>query len=355
MGGVHSNDTLDRATGADPTVGSDRLIEGAFGHAVFMIDSEGCIETWSGPAAELYGFESDAVLGRGVTVLFADEAEQDQLVGELLAEAEDGGVEREAWHERADGSVFWADVVFSPIHDGELVGHAVVSQDRTEAKEYEQMLERQNDRLKEFTDILAHDLRNPLNTIDGYLDLYEQTGDDEHITIVKETTARMERLVDDLLRVARQGGVVEDPEPTDIADVIDSAWHGTGQNETGATLVYEPVASLSADGDRLCELFANLFRNAIEHGSTGSETEMNVTVRVGPLGEGFYIEDDGPGIPEEIRETVFDHGVSTATDGNGYGLSIVRTVANAHGWDIVATEAASGGARFEITGLDFLE
>jgi signal transduction histidine kinase len=82
---------------------------------------------------------------------------------------------------------------------------------------------------------------------------------------------------------------------------------------------------------------------------------MNVTIRVGPLGEGFYIEDDGPGIPDEMRETVFDHGVTTATDGNGYGLSIVRTIANAHGWDIVATEAASGGARFEITGLEFLE
>jgi PAS domain S-box-containing protein len=355
MGGVSRDGTSDRATAGDPPVGSDRLIEGAFGHAIFMLDSEGCIETWPGPAADLYGFESDAVLGRSVTVLFADETKQDRPPGELLAEAEDGGVNRDAWHERADGSVFWADIAISPIRDEELIGYAVVSQDRTEAKEYKQMLERQNDRLKEFTDILAHDLRTPLNTIDGYLDLYEQTGDDEHIAVVKKTTARMERLVDDLLRVARQGDVVENPEPTDIGDVIESAWHGTGQNEAGVTLTYEPVASLSADPDRLCELFENLFRNAIEHGSTGTEEEMNVTIRVGPLGEGFYIEDDGPGIPDEMRETVFDHGVTTATDGNGYGLSIVRTIANAHGWDIVATEAASGGARFEITGLEFLE
>ncbi|MFB6229143.1 MAG: nitrogen regulation protein NR(II) [Halobacteriales archaeon] len=354
MGSTSEDDMPEHTVDSRQSIGPDRLIEETFGHAVFLLDPGGHIETWPEPAIELYGFEPATVLGRSLVILFADEGGQDRPLGELLAEAEDGGVESDAWHARADGSVFWASVTFSPIHDGELLGYAVVSRDRTETKEYEQMLERQNDRLKEFTDILAHDLRNPLNTIGGYLDLYEQTGNDEHITEIKETTARMERLVDDLLRVAHQGDVVKNPEPTDIADVIDSAWQGTGKSEEGATLTYESVPSLSADADRLCELFENLFRNSIEHGAMDNQEDTGVTVRVGPLPGGFYVEDDGPGIPEELRETAFDHGVSTSGDGSGYGLSIVRTVANAHGWDVIATEAASGGARFEITGIDAL-
>ncbi|MFB6252125.1 MAG: sensor histidine kinase, partial [Halobellus sp.] len=99
---------------------------------------------------------------------------------------------------------------------------------------------------------------------------------------------------------------------------------------------------------RLCELFENLFGNAVEHGGN------DVTVRVGRLEGGFFIEDDGPGMPEEDKEHVFDHGFTTREDGHGYGLSVVRTIVNAHGWDIVATDAQTGGARFEITEIDLL-
>jgi signal transduction histidine kinase len=109
------------------------------------------------------------------------------------------------------------------------------------------------------------------------------------------------------------------------------------------------VGGISADEDRLTELFENLFRNAVEHG--GSE----VTVTVGPMNGGFYVADDGPGIAEERREAVFDHGVSSSDDGSGYGLSIVRTIAHAHGWDVIVSEADAGGARFEFTGIEPIE
>jgi signal transduction histidine kinase len=92
----------------------------------------------------------------------------------------------------------------------------------------------------------------------------------------------------------------------------------------------------------------NLFRNAIEHGRS------DVTIRVGTLSDetGFYVEDDGPGIPSDTRDEVFEQGYSTADDGTGFGLSIVREIAEAHGWEISATDSAEGGARFEIRGVD---
>lgn len=113
------------------------------------------------------------------------------------------------------------------------------------------MLERQNDRLKEFTDIIAHDLPNPLNVISGRLELARKTGDDEHFEAIERTTDRMERLVDDLLCVAQQGRLVADRESTDIQRVIQSAWEGLGDTAGEATLYYEVIPPVSADADRL--------------------------------------------------------------------------------------------------------
>jgi signal transduction histidine kinase len=77
----------------------------------------------------------------------------------------------------------------------------------------------------------------------------------------------------------------------------------------------------------------------------------DVTVRVGRLadGTGFYVEDDGPGIPDADRDGVFHRGYSTSDEGTGFGLAIVATIADAHGWTVTATAGADGGARFEVT------
>jgi len=339
-----------RADGSEPSDTVARhLIEGAATHAIFMLDADGEITTWSAPAEALYGYDTETALGRHVRTLFADKESGDSnsLPSDFFDQPATDTVEVEHWHRCADDSVFWGTLTLSPLWNETFDGYAAISQDTTTTKEYERMLERQNDRLKEFTDILAHDLRNPLSIIDGYLQRYEETGDEKHLETIEETTDRMERLVEDLLRVARQGDVVTDPEPTDIGDVVDMAWQ-TLSTTPSATLHYEPIQSVSSDPDRLCELFENLFRNAIEHGGT------DVTVRVGQLDNGFYVEDDGPGIADEHKEQVFDHGFTTRDDGHGYGLSVVRTIVNAHGWDVTAADAETGGARFEITGIEFL-
>ncbi|MDS0220031.1 PAS domain-containing sensor histidine kinase [Haloarcula sp. S1AR25-5A] len=337
-----------QSTHGDDSV-SERLIEGLSSHAVFMLDTDGTITTWPDPANVLYGYDRDATVGHHVDMLFADPDEMETTVESLLAEAKDSPVETQHWHRQADGSVFWATLSLSPLGDGELDGFVAVSQDTTEKHQYDKMLERQNDRLKEFTDILAHDLKSPLSVISSRVHLARETGDQEHLDALEETSDRMARLVDDLLSVAKQGNVVTDPETTDVESVVDTAWEGAGGASERATLQYDHIGSVSADGDRLIELFENLFQNSIRHGDGA------VIVRVGPLKHGFYVEDDGPGIPDDIKDDVFDHGFTTSEDGSGYGLSIVRTIAGAHGWDIIVTDSETGGARFEITGVEFLD
>ena len=325
---------------------SERLVGGLSSHAVFMLDADGIVTAWPDPAATLYGYDRDATVGHHVDMLFADPGEMEVTVDSVLSETADGPAETQHWHRKADGSVFWATLSLSPLEDE---GFVAVSQDTTEKHQYDKMLERQNDRLKEFTDILAHDLKSPLSVISSRVQLARETGDEEHLDALEETSERMARLVDDLLSVARQGNVVTDPETTDVKDVVDTAWEGASGTTERARLHYEDIGSVSADADRLIELFENLFQNAIKHGDGA------VIVRVGPLDHGFYVEDDGPGIPHDIQDDVFDHGFTTDEDGSGYGLSIVRTIAGAHGWDILVTDSDTGGARFEITGVEFLD
>jgi signal transduction histidine kinase len=93
-------------------------------------------------------------------------------------------------------------------------------------------------------------------------------------------------------------------------------------------------------------LLENLLGNALRHGGA------DVTVAVGSLDDGFYVADDGPGIPEADRDAVFDSGYSTAAEGTGVGLAIVQQVVDAHDWSISVTESETGGTRFEITGVE---
>ena len=85
--------------------------------------------------------------------------------------------------------------------------------------------------------------------------------------------------------------------------------------------------------------------------------ETSVEVRVGPLTDepGFFVEDDGPGIPPEEREAVFEPGYSTSPSGTGLGLDIVRRIAHKHGWDCRLTASSDEGVRFEFAGVDVVE
>jgi signal transduction histidine kinase len=68
-----------------------------------------------------------------------------------------------------------------------------------------------------------------------------------------------------------------------------------------------------------------------------------------------HVADTGPGIPESDREDVFEAGYSTTEGGTGFGLRIVKQVAEAHGWRVSVTESAEGGARFEVTDVEFVD
>jgi PAS domain S-box-containing protein len=230
---------------------------------------------------------------------------------------------------------------------GTREGQIVVVNDVTDQQRQQKQLERQNERLEEFTSVVSHDLRNPLNVAAGNLTLAQENGDGDHLERADQALSRMETLIDDLLALAYVGTQSTDLEPVDLEEVVADAWETVDTH--GATLVTQADTILIADRSRLHQLIENLIRNAIEHGGEA------VTVTIGDRANGFYVADDGPGIPVNERDEVFETGYSTREDGTGFGLNIVREVVDAHGWGIAVAESAEGGARFEITDVDLAE
>jgi PAS domain S-box-containing protein len=208
---------------------------------------------------------------------------------------------------------------------------------------HEQELTQQNERLDEFVSVVSHDLRNPLNVAMGQTELARGDCDSEHLDTAASAHDRMDTLIEDLLTLAQRGDAVDDVESLHLPEVLDDCWQIVPTAD--ATLVIETDQTIRADQSRLQQLLENLIRNAVDHSGE------NVTVTVGTLPDGFYVTDDGPGIANDEHDTVFEMGYSTATEGNGFGLSIVKEIADAHGWDIVVSEGKAGGARFEITGV----
>jgi PAS domain S-box-containing protein len=220
-------------------------------------------------------------------------------------------------------------------------------------------LEQQNDRLDEFASVVSHDLRNPLTVATGRLELLREESDSDHIAPIGTALDRMDALIEDALALARQGLFVSDPEPIDLGRVVEDTLETVGETPDEVVLDDE-LPRVEADRERLQTLLENLFRNAVEHGSTSSQAPPDdavehdgdgVTVTIAALDDetGFFVADDGPGVPPAERPSVLEYGYSSAENGTGLGLAIVNNIVEAHGWTIAVTEADAGGARFEIT------
>ncbi|MFB6080383.1 MAG: PAS domain-containing sensor histidine kinase [Haloferacaceae archaeon] len=348
---------------------------------VYMLDGDRRF-TWINAAAErMFGYDRETFVGRHLFEFLTDEQIETSRrnVEYLLADETPSVITFEMEPERKDGTTFPAETRATTLPGEEFTGTVGIIRDVSDRKERERELERQNDRLEEFASLVSHDLRNPLNVAEGRLELARKECSSDHLDALGDAHERMERLIEDLLTLARSGESVTDVTAVDLAAAVEDSWQGVKTDS--ATLVSDTTCTIHADGSRLRRLLDNLVRNAVEHGSTGGRTGSDdpvehgatsgqsraadapgdgsekLTVTVGDLddGSGFYVEDDGPGIPAPERDRVFETGYSTERNGTGFGLGIVREIVDAHGWEIRLTEGSAGGARFEITGVECLD
>jgi len=315
----------------DLTPIASKIVLTQIGDGVVVVDQTGSIVDANHAAETLLG-DREEILGADVSAVLPayDGLERDETVLTTLD---------------ATGAETFLQLNRSPLsRGGRRYGWVVLLQDVTELETKRRELERQNARLDAFASVVSHDLRNPLSIIDGYADLAKETGDPAHLDVIADTTARMTDFLEDLLQLSQQGETVTTPRELSLADLVGDVATAIDDERLGVTV--EGDLTVTADRRRLRQVLDNLFRNARDH------ADGVVSVTIGPLPSGFYVEDDGPGIPETERETAFDVGFTTHHHGTGLGLAIVHDIVEAHGWSITVTEGSAGGARFEITGAD---
>jgi len=315
--------------------------------AVYAVRPDGTIAYVNERYAEMKGVSREELIGTEIYDWVADEtAEKARRVRREMEAGDRGTGAVEYEFLTADGERFPVEMRFTRVsgEEGDGLNRVGVIRDVRERKRREEALREKNERLEEFASIVSHDLRNPLSVARGRLELAREERDSEHLEAVADAHERMETLIEDLLTLARDGDGAEGTERVPLRGLVEACWEGV--ETADATLRVETDRAVRADRSRLRQVFENLVRNGVEHGGE------DVTVTVGDLDGGFYVADDGPGIPSADRDAAFETGHSTTEDGTGFGLAIVERVAAAHGWDVRVAESADGGARFEFTGVD---
>ncbi|ESS09518.1 MAG: PAS sensor histidine kinase [uncultured archaeon A07HN63] len=312
---------------------------------IFVTDADGKFTKVNEKATAKLGYSEEELLEMEVADIDAEIDRSDAREFHSMVKEKGEPMELEGRHQCADGSSYPVKVRFTLLEtDGQdlFLSHA---RDVTQQKESKQKLRRQNERLEKFASVISHDLRNPIGLAEGYVDIAEESGDPDDFQTIRKALGRMDTMIEELLTMAGADTVVEDREPIELVVLAHEAWRMAQTEDATLEMMIDSQARITGDRDLLLNVFENLFRNAVDH------NEPPLTVRVGTLDDGrsgFYIEDDGDGIPEDAREEIFDHGHTTSDDGTGLGLYIVKELVTAHGWEISATGGHDGGARFEI-------
>lgn len=312
------------------------------GNVFTVLDSEMTIVHESSSVEDRLGYGQGERVGERLTEWIHpdDQGLVTDALGALTVESDDTGEPITYRQRRADGSYMVMKSVAS-VTAACNARYLLNTVDVSSAKPVQA-----DEAVDQFARVVSHDLRSPLQVASSRVDLLSEDCESEHIEHIQQAHQRMEELIQDLLALAQSQTPVDDVEWVEFADVCRTCWQNVSTED--ATLSVDLDRPIQADRSRLQQLLENLTRNAVDHGGD------DVTVRIGEVGDtdGFYVADDGVGIDEEIRESIFENGFSTVPDGTGFGLAIASEVAEAHGWQIDVDESREGGARFEISGVD---
>lgn len=310
--------------------------------SLLVVDSDNTVIDTNTEFNKLFVADGD-VLGRDITDAFPSQST-------FYKDVAENAVAKSEFEYTVDGETKFMKVRQSPLTNSKnaFVGRVFLFEDITTERTQKLELKQQNERLDKFASVVSHDLRNPLAAAMGYTDVVrEQVDDEQYVETIDRNLDRMDTMIDEVLEISRQGTELENPEITSGKDLVETAW--TFVDNEDATLVVEGDMQVETEPERLQRAFENLMRNSIDHGG------RDVTVEIGFEDGLIYLEDTGPGVPDEHRDGLFEFGKTHSDDGTGFGLSIVQSIIQAHGWEIDVVDPQNGsGARFEIRGVDDL-
>jgi two-component system, LuxR family, sensor kinase FixL len=339
--------------------------------AIITKDLDGIIFSWNAAAEWLFGYTAAEVIGEPVTIIFPSDRGSEEAA--FLARIAGGQrVDHyETTRRRKDGQIISVSVTISPIKDttGKIVGASKILRDLTERKakdERIQQLQAELAHVQRLTELgqvvstLVHEVNQPLTAISNYVNACRRlvtTGDQQRVLAALERigdqTNRTRGIVQRIRDFVKKRDVQMRAE--NLSHVIDEAVALTRSSvrDVGLTVgVHIDPSDLHVEIDKIQvqQVLFNLLRNGIEAMQDQPRREIQVaTSRVQEQMVQISVADTGPGLPDEVRQKLFQPFVTTKANGMGVGLSVCRAIVESHGGQLWADDNPGGGTVFRFT------
>lgn len=332
--------------------------------SILRTDAEGIIQYWNQGATAMYGYSEEEMLGKHITELLAEGAEQKNR----LTHAKVGTTE--VLRRTKDGQKIHVLLSVCEIKDaasGAVIGYASISRSIQKRKEAEQKLQltidnlgKANADLKDFVYIASHDLQEPLRLITSYLSIIEEDYGDKldedgirYMNYTQEAATRLQQLIHDLLGYSRLHTTSNPVGPADSGSIISEAIQDltVAIEEKAATInVANNMPTLNCDDGQLRQVFQNLISNALKYSEEATPPIINISATQNDDETCFLVEDNGIGFEQRQAERIFQvfrrlhprHHYS----GTGIGLAICKKIVDRHDGKIWAESEPDKGSRF---------
>jgi PAS domain S-box-containing protein len=378
-----TRDLTDRRAAEDSLRDSEErfrlIVQQVKDYAIFMLDPNGVVASWNEGAQAINGYKAEEIIGRHFSTFYpAVDVASGKPKFELIAAARDGSFEDEGWRIRKDGTQLWANVVITALRNpaGELIGFAKVTRDLTERRAAQERAiadarrvteaEVANRTKSEFLAAMSHELRTPLNAIGGYAELLEMgiggpITEQQHsyLSRIRGSQQHLLGIITDLLNYSKieAGQVSYELDSVPLQNVLDSVTPLVTPQALAKKIVLDvgtcsPELCMRADQLKVEQIVLNLLSNAVKF--TPQQGKVSVVCTGDESHVLISIEDNGPGIPREKHDAIFEPFVqlgrtrTSQHEGTGLGLAISRDLARAMGGNISLKSTVDTGSTFTL-------
>ncbi|MFP5042249.1 PAS domain S-box protein [Parasediminibacterium sp. JCM 36343] len=369
-----------------------RMVNEVQDYAILLLSKEGIIENWNKGAQKIKGYTSDEIIGKHFSIFYNSHDLEASVPNELLKKAATvGKASDEGWRVKKDGSLFWASVALTALHDQEnnIIGFSKVTRDLTQKKIAEQeleaksadlekanlALEKSNSELEQFAYVASHDLQEPLRKIQFFIERLRialPTTDTNAILYfdkIKNSTMRMNTLINDLLDFSRLSSMNEQYVTVDLNAVLQNIKTDFELMilQKNATVTVSALPTIDAIPLQMQQLFYNLVSNALKFSKEsvppvisvgcGRLTEAEIAASHPNLDPNlsYYciqVKDNGIGFDQQYAEKIFVIFLRLndfyTYGGTGIGLALCKKIMINHHGDIYARSVENEGSSFYV-------
>ena len=368
-----------------------QMVEEVQDYAILYINRDGVVENWNKGAEKIKGYLSSEIIGQNFSVFYTEEDRKNNLPKQLLDRAtQNGRAVQEGWRVRKDGTLFWASVVITAVHNklNEVIGFSKVTHDLTQKKkasdnlkasamELEQKntdLAKMNKELQSFAYISSHDLQEPLRKIQTFSTMimdkeYQNLSDDgkDRFQRMQNAAKRMRALIEDLLTYSRASSNEKKFRNTDLNKILEEVKEDLKEEleQKHAQIETTTLCRVNIIPFQFRQMIYNLISNSLKFSNSSRSPYIKIRSEIASgaklnneklLGDTVYchitISDNGIGFEQQYNEKIFEVFQRLHTQekykGTGVGLAIVKKIVENHQGTITAKGEVDKGASFDI-------